>query len=75
MAKEECTEAQQSKLPVVGDFRKKSKTEKKRETFNFCGEFWGNLLRIVIHVTSCSRRIQRRTHRIDVLCKSEKAWL
>lgn len=33
MAKEECTEAQQSKLPVVGDFRKKSDKEKKRETF------------------------------------------
>ena len=73
MAKEECTEAQQSKLPVVGDFRKKSNTEKERETFAV--NFWGNLLRIVLHVTSCSRRMQRRTHRIDVLCKSEKAWL
>lgn len=73
MAKEECTEAQQSKLPVVGDFRKKSNTEKKRETFAV--NFGENLLRIVLHVTSCSRRMQRRTHRIDVLCKSEKAWL
>ena len=43
MAKEECTEAQQSKLPVVGDFRKKSNTEKERETFavNFGEICWG----------------------------------
>ena len=33
MEKEECIEAQQSKLPVIGDFRKKSNTEKKGRTF------------------------------------------
>lgn len=53
MAKEECTEAQQSKLPVVGDFRKKSNTEKERETFavNF-GEISGKFAE---DSTSCNQ--------------------